>query len=170
MRVQSYMMNTGLGYTVPANALVPAPPRPKFRGMNGFGGEWEDWCDQNYWTPENNTKCKVCSYLPFGPCTYFKPWTTGGKSQRGLPSQTDLQRLGPPPDESAPPPDSEPLPDAGAPPSESWFEKNKMLVIAGGGVVALGLIALAMRGKKGKGLFGMGSVHRRKRRKSRSRR
>lgn len=167
MRTRQFVMNTGMGYTVPASALVLAPPRPRFRGFRGFGGEWEDWCDKNYYTPENNAKCKNCNLVDIPllgkRCTYFAPRTPVGKIERGLPQQTDLQRLGPPPGESTPLPDPVPPPDA--PPAESWFEKNKMLVIAGGGALALGLVALAMRGKKGKGLFGLGAMHYRKRRK-----
>jgi hypothetical protein len=171
MRTRQFVMNTGMGYTVPASALVPAPPGPQFRGMGGFGGAWEDWCDQHYWTPENNTKCKDCNLVDFPlfgkKCTYFAPHTQTGKLERGLPQQTDLQRLGPPPGESTPLPD--PVPPQDAPPPESWFEKNKMLVIAGGGALALGLVAFAMRGKRGgfRGFFGFGKAHRKRRKKSR---
>src|SRR5512139_330215 len=77
----------------------------------GFAGAWEDWCDQNYYTAENNAKCKVCPVkLPIvGTCITPAPHTMAGRAARKLPQQTDLERLGPPvtvPDPSVPPPSS----------------------------------------------------------------
>lgn len=175
MRVQRFTMNEyvtlppgygGMGFPWPSDALVPAPPPPLFRGLAGFGGTWEDWCDVNYYTPENNTKCKECpERLPvFGNCLSGAPWTMLGKQRRGLPSQTDLERLGPAGGTEEPFPNVPP----NTPATESWFEKNKMLVFAGGGVLVLGLLALKMR--KGKGLFGLNGYKPRKRTARRSRR
>ena len=137
MRIQR---TNGLGLVLPASMATRAPPLPRFRG---FGGEWEDWCDINYWTPGNNAKCKVCTPLPFGPCIFPAPKTVAGRAARGLPSQTDLELLGAPPSED--PGIPVPIPETG----DSWFEDNKMLVLGGGALIA-GVAFLAMRKKGGR--------------------
>lgn len=129
---------------------------PGYGGLGDFGANasWEAWCDENYATPGNNPKCKRCTPLPIGPCLYFAPWTVLGKKERGLPAQTDAEVAA-----QTPPPIPE-VSEAG----ESWFEQNKTLVI--GGVLGLGLLAFALKGRKSFGGFlGFGS-----RRKRRSRR
>lgn len=154
-------MKVSYGFAIPTADLVPVvPPNPFF---GDFGGTWEDWCDVNYWTPENNAKCRVCPQTLFGHCVTPAPHTMLGRAARGLPQQTDLQTLGPPPGTETPPPNGIP-PDVDT--GDSWFEKNKLLVFGGAGVVALGLIAFAMkgRGRRMNGFAGMlGFRHKRRR-------
>lgn len=151
MRIQRY------GFTTPtSNVLVPGP-----QPFRGFGGEWEDWCDINYFTPEHNTKCKKCTPLPFGPCLFPHPKTVVGRQVRGLPAQTDLELQGQPEVEE-PMPDDVPSGGGGAP--GSFFEKNKMLLIAGGGVLAIGLAFAFSRGGK-RGFRGYSSKKRRTKRR-----
>lgn len=144
--------------------VMPAPQ------MGAFGGAWEDWCDQHYWTTENNAKCKNCPTKDpiFGKCLSFDPKTMAGRATRGLPQQTDLERLGPATPEQIPSPT--PYPESGG--GESWFDKNKMLVFAGGGVVVLGLIAFAMKGggRRMNGFAGMLGFRHKKRRSRKAKR
>jgi hypothetical protein len=163
-------MKVGYGFTIPTSDLVPVPPPTSlYPGFRGFDGAWEDWCDIHYWTPENNAKCRNCPIKDpiFGKCLSFDPATVAGRLARGLPSQTDLQRLGPAPTEELPLPEEIPA-DGG-----SWFEKNKMLVLAGGGVLALGAVAFAMskrRGRRMNGLAGFFGLRHKKRRTRKGRR
>jgi hypothetical protein len=152
------------GLALPDALAVRAPPMPRFRG---FGGEWEDWCDANDWTPENNAKCKNCNIVNIpilGPrCTYPAPHTQAGRVARGLPMQTDLQRLGPPPSDDTEEPGA-PIPEVG----DSWFEKNKTVLLVGGGALALAAVfALKGRGRRMNGFMGFGKRRRKSRRKAR---
>lgn len=140
--------------------------------LGGFNGAWEDWCDQNYWTPENNEKCKNCNIVKIpivGPkCTYPDPKTVVGRTIRGLPQQTDLERLGPPGGTEIPTP--VPIPETSDAGGGSWFEQNKMLVF-GGGIVALGALAFLMSrrgGRRMNGFAGFLGFRHPKRRKKRS--
>ena len=154
MRVQRFRLD-GFGFPVETASLRPvATPQP----FRGFGGAWEDWCDTHYYTPGNNEKCRKCSFIDAGPCLYPAPHTMAGRLARGLPQQTDLERLGPPVAET---PDEVVIPEAG----DSWLEDNKLLIGVGAAGL-LGLVLLARRSKRGGGFLGFGSTPRR-RRKSR---
>lgn len=146
------------GLALPDALAIPAPAQNPFRG---FAGAWEDWCDINYWTPENNVKCKVCTPLPIGPCIYPDPKTVAGRAIRKLPSRTDLETLGPKPDEGEDDPPNVPIPEVGG----SWFEKNKVVLLVGGGALALGLAVFAMKGR-GRRMNGLSGLRRKKRRTS----
>lgn len=127
---------------------------------SAFGGEWEDWCDTNYPSAENNAKCKNCNRqeIPLlgSRCTFPAPWTVIGKQVRGLPQQTDLQRG----DAEGVPPG--PLPEIPDVDTGSWLEDNKLLVGAG----AVGLIALlALRRGGRRGFMGLGSSPKRRRKR-----
>lgn len=167
MRVQRFVVFNGYGFPVPSADLVAVPTPSPFAG---FGGEWEDWCDKNYYTEQWNTACKNCNKVKIPllgeRCTWPDPKTMAGRAARGLPSQTDLERLGPPgtvPGGG----DVVTVPEAGDQPSGSWFDQNKTLVIAGGAAV-LGLaLAFGRRGRRMNGLAGFfGFGKRRTRRKA----
>lgn len=173
MRVQRFVFN-GYGLPVPTVDLRPVPMPSPFRDhedFGDFGGAWEDWCDINYYTAENNAKCKECNRvnIPFlgDRCTWPDPKTIAGRAARGLPQQTDLERLGPAgSDEVVTIPETGP-----SAPGGSWFDQNKTLVLAGG-AAAIALLAFSMRGGRRMnglaGLFGFGSrkVRRRKARRN----
>lgn len=160
MRIRRFTMD-GYGFPVETASLRPVPTPQPFRG---FSGAWEDWCDVNYYTPENNAKCKNCNRveIPFvGPkCTWPAPHTLVGRQLRNLPAQTDLERLGPPGGAGTPPVEEIEIPDAGG---GSWFEDNKALI----GIGAAGLLGLALLGRRrGRGFMGLGSTKRRRKRRN----
>lgn len=170
MRVQKFVAHR-YGLVAPVASRRPMPTPSPFAG---FGGEWEDWCDRNYYSAEWNEKCKECNRveIPFlgKRCTWPDPKTMAGRAARGLPLQTDLERLGPLPVE-----EDEvvvTIPEAGGGAGD-WFERNKTVVFAVGGVAALGILALAFRGgrRRMNGLAGFlgfgGKVKRSRRRKAR---
>lgn len=178
MRVQRFVFSDcaggcdeGFGFPVPNSDLFSVPAQRTLQGYDAFGGAWEDWCDIHYYTPENNERCKNCNKKDFpfvGPrCTWFDPKTMGGRAQRGLPQQTDLERLGPPGGEVVVIPDAGDSGGSGG----SWFDQNKTLMLAGGAAV-VALLAFGMRrGRRMNGLaglFGFGSrkVRRRKARRN----
>lgn len=150
MRIQEY---SGFGMAVPNSDFTPGPPRPEFRGYGAFGGEWETWCDQHYSSPANNGKCKS---QPAGPFS-FAPWTDAGKFIRGLPANDDPVTAPTP----TPTPGTTTTPGASG---SSWLDQNKTIVLAGAGLVAVGLLAFGMKGRR-KGLagfLGYGKVYRRR--------
>jgi hypothetical protein len=154
--------------TIPGKTFVP-PGKTQYLqldGYNGFGGTWEDWCDKNYFTPENNAKCKNCPIkVPIlGNCITPEPWTVAGRLARKLPSKTDLemQQQSAPPDPivtvptPAPPqpvpgvsqpgtvPGSYPAPSTDLIPGVS----NTVLILGGLALVG-GVAAVALRGRGG---------------------
>lgn len=152
---------SGFGVVTPDSWLTPGPQPQPFRG---FGGEWEDWCDANYYSDQWNAKCKNCPQEILGKCISGAPYTTLGKATRGLPSQTDKERGVPRP--GAPDDEVVIIPDTGGP---SWFDQNKTTVLAVGGIALVGLLAFAMKRRRGRmnglaGLLGFAKSRRRKRR------
>ena len=101
------------------------------RRLSGFGGAWEDWCDQKFPSdPTNLTKCKA-----WGP---FPPYTDVGAIMRGIPKPSSLvvSILQP----SAPVPYDEPPAPKPPPVKTDILGIPKTVFMVGGGLLVAGLV------------------------------
>lgn len=128
------------------------------RGFRGYGDANQDnWCNQNYPDPTNNAKCKQGWDLFKCPACVSPPWTAEGKLARGL---TDVMGAAAQvisgsgsSSSSSPPP---PAGGAGggaagakgggkAAAGATILGVPKTVAIVGGGLLALGVVAVAMK-------------------------